>query len=128
LASTLLAELSQEQMCVQDHRYNYPLPAHYTLPDEARAKAFEEIRIVHYHFVFTNLYWMDDLPVSEPFASWLTDRLPLPIAPRLTRSSVLLYTAQQLSRLPFRRQHRRIVSRIPGIRKSLLNRAASPLT
>jgi hypothetical protein len=119
LAGTLVAQLSREQIRIQNHRYNYPLPAHYLLPDRIRIAALEDISIVHYHALFSNLYWMDAIDISEPLVSWLLRRLPLRPRLRLTRSSALLFTSHVLSRFPLRQHHHRVISRIPGIRKTV---------
>jgi hypothetical protein len=118
-AGTIIAELKREQVRVLSHRYNYPLPAHHLLPEGERARTLEDISLVHYHALFSNLYWMDDIPVSESLASWLLRRLPLRPQFKRTRTSTLLLASHWLSRLPLRRYHHRIVRRLPGIRTTV---------
>jgi hypothetical protein len=122
LAGTLVAELTREQVRVLEHRYNYPLPAHHLLPDGVRVRRLEDVSIVHYHAAFSNLYWMDEIEIAEPLASWLRGKLPLRPRLRLTRAASLLLTSHLLSRLPLRRRHHAWVRYIPGIRKTLLAR------
>jgi hypothetical protein len=114
-AGTVLAQLPREQIRVLDHRYNYPLHAHHLLPEPVRARALDEICFVHYHGHFSNLYWMDDIAVSEPLRGWLLGRLPLRPRLRLNRGSAAQYLSHLLSRFPLRPYHHRIICRIPGL-------------
>jgi hypothetical protein len=126
LAGTLLARFSREQIRVLNHRYNYPLPAHHLLPDGVRGSALDDISIVHYHTLFSNLYWMDDMVISEPLKAWLLERLPLRPQLRLRRSNALQLTTHLLSRFPFRQHHRRVLSRLPGLRNTLPHPECNP--
>jgi hypothetical protein len=119
LAATLVAELSQEQFRVQSHRFNYPLALHQVLPEGIRAVTLDDITIVHYHKAFWNLYWKDKIELLEPLSPWLSSRLPLRPKARWRRPSILLLTSHLLSKLPFRRQHRRILRHIPGLRRTV---------
>jgi len=114
-AGTLLARFSQEQIRILEHRYNYPLHAHHLLPDHVRAAAMNEICFLHYHGHFTNLYWMDDINITEPLRGWLVSRLPLRPRLRFTSGSAALYLSHLLSTFPLRPYHHRIVNRIPGL-------------
>ena len=119
LAGTLTAELAANQIRVMDHHFNYPLPAHNLLPSTSRVSHLEEISILHYHAAFSNLYWMDDIQVAEPLASWLLSRLPLRPKLRMNRSAILYFTSHWLSRLPGRRQHHQLIRHLPGLHKTL---------
>jgi hypothetical protein len=114
-----VAELSASQIRVMDHHYNYPLPAHNLLPPGIHVERLDEISILHYHAAFSNLYWMDEIQVSESMAPWLLRRLPLRPKLRMKRSAILLLTSHWLSRLPWRRQHHQLVSRLPGLYKTI---------
>jgi hypothetical protein len=119
LAGTLTAELSQQQIRIQDHVYNYPLPAHNLLPVGVRAARLDDLSIIHYHAAFSNLYWMDEIDVSDALRSWLLERLPLRPKFRMKRSAILELTSYWLSRLPGRPVHHRLVARVPRLRGTL---------
>jgi lipopolysaccharide biosynthesis glycosyltransferase len=119
LAGTLLAELPREKIRVLSHRYNYPLHAHNVMPEEVRAKALEDIHFVHYHGHFSNLYWMDDIQVSEPFKAWLLARIPFRPRLQLKRSNFIQLISHLASRFPFRPIHHRWMHYLPGFRRTV---------
>src|SRR5690606_14674667 len=50
----------------------------------------EDATVVHYHRAFYGTAWWRDIPVGEPYATWLRRRLPLPgLHERLRQSRTL---------------------------------------
>lgn len=77
-AATLLAETDPDQVRILDRTYNYPVHLHRELPASERLDRLEDATVVHYHRAFYGTAWWRDIPVGEPYATWLRRRLPLP--------------------------------------------------
>ena len=78
LAATILANTSRSEVRLFNKDYNYPLNFHNVLTEKYQKKILNEIKIIHYHSVFYNLDWKNDIKIEEPLLSWLLNRLPLP--------------------------------------------------
>ncbi len=77
LAATILSKVSQQQTTILDHRYNYPLHLHGRMPQATRVSSLDELVVVHYHRIFQDRSWINNISVDGFLAKWLLARLPL---------------------------------------------------
>jgi lipopolysaccharide biosynthesis glycosyltransferase len=76
-AGTVLGQLSQEQVKILPHAYNFTLVSRESPAQHAHVSSIDEVTILHYHRAFYSLDWTHEIEISEPLAGWFRSRLPL---------------------------------------------------
>ena len=76
-SGTLLGQLSREQIRILDHTYNFTLVSRTSPAQHVRVSALDDVKIFHYHRALYSSDWMKEVTASEPLEAWFRSRLPL---------------------------------------------------
>lgn len=76
-ACTVLSCLDREAVQILSPLYNYPLQLQTSLSELVKQNSLDKLIAIHYHSCFEQDEWWQHIAVSEPYRSWLKNRLPL---------------------------------------------------
>ncbi|MCJ7694666.1 MAG: hypothetical protein MUO40_04490 [Anaerolineaceae bacterium] len=71
----LLNALNQAELLELNHKINYPLHLHQSIPLNLRPKTINELITVRHENIIGNPVWRKGLPILEPLLSWLNSQL-----------------------------------------------------